>query len=758
MSAITLADVDDYINPSQACINPLFTSEKNKNSENDKRKKGPPKTDSSILKEDESSQSPPSIAVKTKKVVRRRRRTPLNLNQPHPKTCVTLESDDSNSLSSLKRPTISYAMDDLGNGASTETIDANKSQSSTTKKSEKATVSVADCLACSGCITSAEAVLVTTQHSIKTLVEKCIPPHNANKRIVFTISPASIADLTRVLAIDRMDDCSPGSQKHSRDLVYRKLVAFLREKFDAEVILDGTIPLRISLYESALEFCHRYQFLHGDQLGIRSNHEIKTGDEQMLDARIDIETPTIALSSTETRFLLRGKGGNDQLEAIEVKHDAGIDSRLKFLQSSAISNQSTPEIDIKPTQVLPMLASSCPGFVCYVEKTVKDAIPNLCSVKSPMAIAGSMFKHGLVEKIKDPCDTYGVPNQIIEKDAAKQSDKEIYHVSIMPCHDKKLEAERKDLAWEIYNEQQAAVVPDVDLVITTKEILSFITDAAMENKKDSTQTVGLVGDHNLIRLECTREYFKDLPLCSAATANSQYASNPQPLPLEEGISTMKGSGSYAEFIFRFASSALFGYDIPCVDKLPWKKSGDNGNRRSRSRLSQSKNKGDNGSTYGDSSEITLYRHSDGTFSMEKKENVANEAVLSFATAYGFKNIQLMMQRVASGDAKMHGYQYIEVMACPSGCANGGGQSGPEPHASGGTNRRERPSEVRNRVNRTREFMDDVVPWKKGGDVAPSSEIDISEPRDLLHTRFHVVPKLELSTGAAAGVAVDDTQW
>ena len=33
-----------------------------------------------------------------------------------------------------------------------------------------------------------------------------------------------------------------------------------------------------------------------------------------------------------------------------------------------------------------------------------------------------------------------------------------------------------------------------------------------------------------------------------------------------------------------------------------------------------------------------------------------------------------------------------------------------------------------------------------------------EARGLLHTRFHVVPKLELTSGAAAGVAVSDTNW
>ena len=66
-----------------------------------------------------------------------------------------------------------------------------------------------------------------------------------------------------------------------------------------------------------------------------------------------------------------------------------------------------------------------------------------------------------------------------------------------------------------------------------------------------------------------------------------------------------------------------------------------------------------------------------------------------------------------------------------------------------------PSEMRERVGKTRLYMDDILPWNNGMELRPCEKI---EPTDLLHTRFHVVPKLELSTGATAGVAVDDTLW
>ena len=34
--------------------------------------------------------------------------------------------------------------------------------------------------------------------------------------------------------------------------------------------------------------------------------------------------------------------------------------------------------------------------------------------------------------------------------------------------------------------------------------------------------------------------------------------------------------------------------------------------------------------------------------------------------------ELLMQRVSSGELKMNGYHYLEVMACPYRCLNSGG--------------------------------------------------------------------------------------
>ena len=47
-----------------------------------------------------------------------------------------------------------------------------------------------------------------------------------------------------------------------------------------------------------------------------------------------------------------------------------------------------------------------------------------------------------------------------------------------------------------------------------------------------------------------------------------------------------------------------------------------------------------------------------------------QVVLRFAIAYGFRNIQAIMRQIKKGNCR---YDFIEIMACPSGCLNGGAQ-------------------------------------------------------------------------------------
>jgi len=49
-------------------------------------------------------------------------------------------------------------------------------------------------------------------------------------------------------------------------------------------------------------------------------------------------------------------------------------------------------------------------------------------------------------------------------------------------------------------------------------------------------------------------------------------------------------------------------------------------------------------------------------------------LLKFAAAYGFRNIQNLVRGLKRNNSP---YDYIEIMACPGGCINGGGQMRPK---------------------------------------------------------------------------------
>jgi iron only hydrogenase large subunit-like protein len=105
------------------------------------------------------------------------------------------------------------------------------------------------------------------------------------------------------------------------------------------------------------------------------------------------------------------------------------------------------------------------------------------------------------------------------------------------------------------------------------------------------------------------------------------------------------SGGAAEYVYRVAARELFGVELP-PGPLPWV---------------QGKN--------ADLHELTLSHE--------------GETVLRFVRAYGFRNIQNVARRAKSGRCPYH---LVEMMACPGGCANGGGQPRPPRHEAIGRTR------------------------------------------------------------------------
>jgi len=105
--------------------------------------------------------------------------------------------------------------------------------------------------------------------------------------------------------------------------------------------------------------------------------------------------------------------------------------------------------------VLPMITSCSPGWIKYVEHNFPDQLTHLSSCKSPHTMLGALIKTYYAEKI-----------------GAKPED--MFMVSVMPCTAKKFEIAREEM--------QNRGVPNVDAVLTTRELSEMIKSAGIDFK------------------------------------------------------------------------------------------------------------------------------------------------------------------------------------------------------------------------------------------------------------------------------------
>lgn len=102
---------------------------------------------------------------------------------------------------------------------------------------------------------------------------------------------------------------------------------------------------------------------------------------------------------------------------------------------------------------LPQFTSCCPAWVKYAEQFYPDYLQNLSTCKSPQQMFGSLVKKYITEKT-------GIARE------------NIYLVSVMPCTAKKFEAERPEFSVDGN--------PDVDVVLTTQEIIKMMDQAGIK--------------------------------------------------------------------------------------------------------------------------------------------------------------------------------------------------------------------------------------------------------------------------------------
>ncbi|KAI9171382.1 Cytosolic Fe-S cluster assembly factor-like protein [Paramyrothecium foliicola] len=425
----------------------------------------------------------------------------------------------------------------------TEVILDGQHPSSNTAANAPAEISLTDCLACSGCVTSAEAVLVSLQSHAEVL---------------------------------SMLDAAPALRIAGPDASGKVTVEGLEDE-NAKLFVASVSPqTRANLAAG-----------HGSATEKEAGHMLEN--------------------------LLRGHDGlaaggrwNNSFTWV-VDTNVAREATL-VLGADEVLTSSRPG----PTApVAPILASSCPGWVCYAEKTHPHVLPHLSKVKSPQALMGTLLKTALSKKL-------GIPPS------------RIWHLAVMPCFDKKLEASREELTDEVWagSGQPGKGVRDVDCVITSKEVLMLAESRGLN--------------------------FFNVP----ATMPSRPVQFPDPelhkflFSSPHNTAAPRAAGSSGGLLYHILQS----------------------------RAAQSP---------GSKIEINRGRNADV---VEYSVTVGGEAVFRAARYYGFRNIQNLVRRLKpakpsrmpggrpfgsarrpTGKSASLEYGYVEVMACPGGCTNGGGQ-------------------------------------------------------------------------------------
>jgi cytosolic iron-sulfur assembly component 3 len=262
-----------------------------------------------------------------------------------------------------------------------------------------------------------------------------------------------------------------------------------------------------------------------------------------------------------------------------------------------------------------LITSECPGWVCYAEKRHGEfVLPFISTAKSPQQVMGSLVKSVLAERLSvEPAH--------------------IFHCTVMPCYDKKLEASRSDFYSEVMHSH------DVDCVLSTAELVQLI-DERLCRGSEAAHALEAAGEqatvaHRAAFAEEARKQFNALPL-TAAAPDSPFA-NVASLEDQTSLGADQyGSGGYLEHALRHAATALYGEGTVIHEKV-----GRNRDLR------------------------------------EYWVEVDGERRLHCAQVYGFRNIQTLLRKMKAKSKRVRcTYLLVEVMACPSGCLNGGGQPRP----------------------------------------------------------------------------------
>ena len=219
---------------------------------------------------------------------------------------------------------------------------------------------------------------------------------------------------------------------------------------------------------------------------------------------------------------------------------------------------------------LPMITSCSPGWVNYAELKYSDLLPHLSTCKSPHQMQGAVIKSWWAQQ-----------NGIDPKD--------VFVVSVMPCVAKKYESGRE--------QEKVDGIPDVDAVITTRELARMIRRS------------GMIFDR---------------------------------LPDEDWDTDIMGDYSGAGVIFGVTGGVMEAALRTVYFKLTGK----------------------------ESDPITFDAVRGHDAGIREASIDINGTVVNVAIASGMRSAKVLLDEIREGKSK---YQFIEIMGCPGGCINGGGQ-------------------------------------------------------------------------------------
>lgn len=216
----------------------------------------------------------------------------------------------------------------------------------------------------------------------------------------------------------------------------------------------------------------------------------------------------------------------------------------------------------------PLITSSCPAWVHYMEQYYPEFLPELSPLKSPHQLAGVLIREWL-------------PAQL------EPGKKEIVSVVISSCTAAKTEARRVEMTRD--------GVPVIDLVLTTRELARMIKLSGLD-------------------LEQLEPELPDAPFCSPGSAGKL--------------------------------SAVAGGEVEATVRTLY-------HQATGKELAPSK--------------LHRFRIHKSFREMTVK---AGDKEIRMGTVSGLSNAVALMEEIKSGKRKL---DILEVMACPGGCVNGGGQ-------------------------------------------------------------------------------------